>query len=390
MKPDTHAVDPARIRKRLEEKERVTLSPHGAFSCDALRSRPDETAGKGYRLPYSIDTDRILHSHAFTRYIDKTQVFSLIPNDHITHRVLHVQLVSRIARTIGRALDLNEDLIEAVALGHDIGHTPFGHDGERYLSALCTEHGIGEFHHNIQSVRFLDRIENHGKGWNLCVQTLDGIFCHNGEIHDTCLEPATDKTPDDLRREIDDQNRGMIVRPRPMTLESCVVRMADTISYLGRDIDDAIRLGLLQRSDLPREATDVLGDTNGTMVYTMVTDIIHNSLDRNAIAYSEDISRAIRILKAFNLRTIYKNPKAKQHLSNIEDLFKRLFSTYMEDLEKENGASAIHAGYLSHMDDAYIHETPHAAKVRDFIAGMTDRYFIQQCPAHLRPEQAGA
>jgi dGTPase len=384
-----HAVikgDPILIRKRFEEKERRMLSVHAAFSSEARRPRADEAAEKGYRLPYSIDTDRILHSHAYTRYIDKTQVFSLIRNDHITHRVLHVQLVSRIARTIGRALDLNEDLIEAVALGHDIGHTPFGHDGERYLSDICREHGIGEFHHNVQSIRFLDRVENDGRGWNLCIQTMDGIFCHNGEIHDTRLVPAKNKTFDQLLKEMDDQVQGKKIRPLPMTLESCVVRMADTISYIGRDIDDAIRLGFLSRTDLPKEATDILGDTNGTMVYTMVTDIIHNSLCQNAIAYSEEVSKAMRTLKEFNLERIYRNPGAKQHLTNVKELFKILFDTYMNDLEKGNERSVIYSGFLSHMDDRYRNETPSPAKVRDFIAGMTDSYFLDQCPAHLRPD----
>ncbi len=385
LQNETATKDPRFIRRRLEEKETRVLSGHAALSRHAVRLRPDTSAEKGFRLSFAIDTDRILNSHAYTRYIDKTQVFSLISNDHITHRVLHVQLVSRIARTIGRTLDLNEDLIEAVALGHDIGHTPFGHDGERYLSELCREHGIGEFHHNVQSVRFLDRIENKGRGWNLSLQTLDGIFCHNGETHDTELIPGKGKTWEDLVKEMDDQVAGINVSPVPMTLESCVVRMADTISYLGRDIEDAIRLGFLERSDLPRDVTGILGDTNGTMVYTMVTDMIHHSLGRNAIAYSEEVSWAIRALKAFNLERIYRNPKAKQHIPNIRDLFRILFETFMEDLETGNGCSAIHTGFLARMDEDYLNSTPHAAKVRDFIAGMTDRYFIDQCPAHLRP-----
>ena len=377
--------DPLHIRNRLMEKERKVLSIHGALSSNAERSKPDDKAEKGYRLPFSVDTDRILHSHAFTRYIDKTQVFSLIRNDHITHRVLHVQLVSRIARTIGRILDLNEDLIEAVALGHDIGHTPFGHDGERYLSDLCRQHGIGDFHHNVQSVHFLSRVEKNGKGWNLCLQTLDGIFCHNGEVHDTRLVPRKEKRFEDLFQEMDDQVQGKDTRPVPMTLEGCVVRMADTISYLGRDIEDAIRLGLLKRSELPEDVVAILGETNGTMVYTMVTDVIENSLDQNAIAYSADVSHAVRTLKAFNLERIYKNPVAKKHLSGVKDLFEILFSRYMGDLEKGHDQSVIITGFLSHMDEAYRQNMPRAVQVRDFIAGMTDQYFLDQCPANLKP-----
>ena len=182
-----------------------------------------------------------------------------------------------------------------------------------------------------------------------------------------------------------DQVSGKHVSPVPRTLESCVVRMADTISYVGRDIEAAIRLGFLERSDLPPDVTRILGDTNGTMVYTMVTDMIHHSFGRNAIAYSDEVSWAIRTLKAFNLERIYRNPKAKQHIPNIRDLFRILFDTFLEDLEKDNGASAIHTGFLARMDEDYLTGTPHAAKVRDFIAGMTDRYFIDQCPENLRP-----
>ncbi len=181
------------IRLALKQRETKILSPIATFSAEGVRRFHDELLEEGYRQPFSIDVDRILHSRAYTRYIDKTQVFYLIHHDHITHRVLHVQLVSKIARTIGRYLGLNEDLIEAVALGHDIGHTPFGHDGERFLSELCSSSGIGYFLHNVQSVQFLDRVERKGKGWNLCLQTLDGILCHDGEIHNQALKPDRKK-----------------------------------------------------------------------------------------------------------------------------------------------------------------------------------------------------
>jgi dGTPase len=380
------SLDTQDLKRRLDEKERAVLSAFATFSTEARRYRPDTSADRGYRLAFSVDTDRILNSHAYTRYIDKTQVFSLIKNDHITHRVLHVQLVSKIARTIGRALSLNEDLIEAVALGHDIGHTPFGHDGERYLSELCVAAGIGEYHHNVQSVHFLNRIEKKGQGWNLTLQCLDGIFCHNGEVHDTELRPRRDKTFEDLEREIEDTVSGQRPRPVPMTLESCVVRMADTISYLGRDIEDAMRLGLLKRSDLPPSCTNMLGETNGTMVYTMVTDIIANSLGKDAIIYSPDLSTAIRDLKAFNLTNIYKNPAAKKHLNHIKDLFEILFTRYLTDLEQGRETSPIVTSFLANLDDDYRSTMPPAVIVRDFIAGMTDRYFLDQCPESLRPD----
>ena len=164
------------VQLALKEREKEILSPIATPSTDGVRRHSDVRLEKGYRQAFSVDVDRILHSRAYTRYIDKTQVFYLIHHDHITHRVLHVQLASKIARTIGRYLGLNEDLIEAIALGHDIGHTPFGHDGERFLSDLCRSNGIGYFLHNVQSVHFLDKVELKGRGWNLCLQTWTAYF----------------------------------------------------------------------------------------------------------------------------------------------------------------------------------------------------------------------
>ena len=181
------------LRDKLAGEEKNRFSPLACLSQDSIR-RKKETR-QGYRQPFAKDADRILHSKAYTRYIDKTQVFSLIDNDHITHRVLHVQLVSRIARTAGRFLGLNEDLIEAIALGHDIGHPPFGHEGEHILDRLCRAHGLPGFHHNIQSVQFLDRIEKKGTGWNLTLQVLDGILCHDGEANSTRLVPERQREP---------------------------------------------------------------------------------------------------------------------------------------------------------------------------------------------------
>ena len=174
--------------------------PPGA--CQAIRRRYEERIAEGHRQNFAVDADRILHSRAYTRYIDKTQVFYLISHEHISHRVLHVQLLSKIARTIGKFLRLNEDLLEAIALGHDIGHPPFGHDGERILSDLCEAHGIGPFLHSIQGVRFLDRLEKQGRGLNLSLQVLDGILCHDGETHLERLSPQRDKTFAALEEEI--------------------------------------------------------------------------------------------------------------------------------------------------------------------------------------------
>jgi dGTPase len=374
------------LRFSLDRRESDLFSPRAASSADGLRRQTEERLTADYRQSFAVDADRILNSLAYTRYIDKTQVFYLIKNDHITHRVLHVQLVSKAARTIGRYLGLNEDLIEAIALGHDIGHTPFGHDGEKILSDLCRENGIGYFQHNVQSVQFLDRVERKGKGWNLCLQTMDGILSHDGEVHDRMLLPERGKTFDRLEAETILKKRDPAKTLTPMTLEGCVVRMSDTISYVGRDIEDAIRLGLIVRSDLPAACAKRLGRTNGTMVYSLVTDVIQNSYGRDYVAFSPEVSEVLKTLKAFNMERIYMNPAVKEHLQTIRDLFRCLFGRYLSDLEQDNRPSVIFRNFLENMSPVYTERHSPAEIVRDFIAGMTDRYFLGQCPPELRPD----
>jgi len=370
----------------LKQRETENLSPIATLSVAGVRRFHEVRLEEGYRLKFSVDADRILHSRAYTRYIDKTQVFYLIHNDHITHRVLHVQLVSKIARTIGRYMGLNQDLIEAISLGHDIGHTPFGHDGERFLSELCRSNGIGYFQHNVQSVHFLDKVECKGKGWNLCLQTLDGVLCHDGEIHNRTLEPDRNKTFETLEKEMSSKKDDPWIKLIPMTLEGCVVRMADTISYIGRDIEDAIRLKMIKRSDLPKDSVDILGDTNGTIVYNLVTDVIKNSFQKSYVAFSPEVSDALKQLKDFNLERIYMNPKIKKHTGTIEKLFGMLFEKYLNDIETENRSSVIFTGFLQDMSEDYIENHRKEEIVRDFIAGMTDHFFLRQCPEELRPK----
>jgi len=374
------------ISLALNERETEILSPMATLSDAGVRRFHDARLDEGYRQTFSVDVDRILHSRAYTRYIDKTQVFYLIHHDHITHRVLHVQLVSKIARTIGRYLGLNEDLIEAIALGHDIGHTPFGHDGERFLSELCRASGIGDFHHNVQSVQFLDRVERKGKGWNLCLQTLDGVLCHDGEVHNQILKPERNKTFETIEKEMAQKKKNSMTQLMPMTMEGCVVRMADTVSYIGRDIEDAIRLNMIKRSDLPQGSVNVLGNTNGTIVYHLVTDIINTSFQNTYIAFSQKISEALKQLKDFNLERIYMNPKIKKKTDTIKTLFGILFEKYLDDIENENRSSMIFKGFLEDMSEDYIQNHGKEEIVRDFIAGMTDQYFLRQFPEDMRPE----
>ncbi|MEH0019230.1 MAG: HD domain-containing protein [Desulfobacter sp.] len=377
--------DAGALKARLDQREKAVFSAPACFSHAAVRRHPEPFSDTEYRLAFSTDADRILNSMAYTRYSDKTQVFSLINNDHLTHRVLHVQMVSRVARTIGRYLGLNTDLIEAASLGHDIGHPPFGHDGERFLSRLTRANGAGAFHHNLQSIHFLDRVEKKGRGWNLCLQTMDAILCHNGEVHTTRLvpEPRKDfKAFDRLAADMQANNRADAV---PMTMEGCVVRMADTISYIGRDLEDAIRLGLVTRDQVPDACTGLLGQTQGTIVFNLVTDLIQTSIDQTYIGFSTEVSQALKALKTFNYRYIYKNPAIKKHLTGIEDIFKCLFDGYMEDLARDNRESVIFSEFLDGMSPAYTQAHDPAEIVRDFISGMTDSYFIRQAPDHLKP-----
>jgi dGTPase len=371
---DPHLLE---LRELLDSNEDKTLSPLATRSRDALRRHQEDKAG--HRQSFSVDTDRILNSRAYTRYIDKTQVFYMIANDHITHRVLHVQLVSKIARTIGRFMGLNEDLIEAIALGHDIGHPPFGHDGEKLLSELCVEHGLHPFHHNIQSAVCLDRLEREGRGWNLTLQTMDGILFHDGEVHSDELQPYRARDFAMLDAAID-QLIGQVSpgQNMPMTLEGCLVRFCDTIGYIGRDIEDAIELNLIRREDLPPECTEMLGNTNGTIVYRLVVDLIKNGCREDRIFFSPAISETLKKLKKFNYERIYLDSVIKRGFGDIKNCYRTLFRNYLDDLRHERRGSVIFIEFLDRMESHYRERNSPTAMVRDFIAGMTDDYFMVQ------------
>jgi dGTPase len=374
------------LKKLLNNREEGNFSSLAYFSKDARRRHKERYSDAEYRQAFSADADRILNSLSYTRYIDKTQVFSLIKNDHLTHRVIHVQLVSRIARTIGRYLGLNEDLIEAASIGHDIGHPPFGHDGEKFLSKLTREHNAGYFHHNLQSLQFLDKIEKKGEGWNLTLQTLDAIICHNGEVHSKLLTPEKVRTFDDLDQIVAQGKNKPLSDVTPMTMEGCVVKIADTIAYIGRDLEDAIRLGIARREDIPNSCQKTIGQTNGTIVFNLVTDLISNSLGKPHIGFSSTVSKGLKTLKLFNYKQIYKNPLIKNHLGSIEDIFSYLFEKYLENLEKQTLSASIYTDFLKGMSDNYTRTQSNPEIVKDYISGMTDSYFIRQAPDHLKPE----
>lgn len=333
-----------------------------------------------FRTPFSRDVDRILYSLSFQRYMDKTQVFSFKENDHLTKRMIHVLYVSKIARTIGRALNLNEDLIEAGALGHDLGHTPFGHVGEAILNEISLRAGCGYFNHNVHSVRLLMNIENYGNGKNITLQTLDAILCHNGELVMGKYEPKWNKTKDDFLRDYERtyKDKNTSFQLIPMTLEGCVVRISDLIAYLGRDIDDAIRMKLLTWEDVPNNITSVLGKSNKEIVNSIVTDVINNSLGKNYIKLSNEVFEAIKNLKDFNYKNIYYKAYTEEEKQNLKVMLNTLYNAYINDLNNNNEESNIIKSYLSNMSDEYKNNNSKERIVIDYIAGMTDDYTLKE------------
>lgn len=357
-------------------KHNANLSKYACKDDEAIRL---EKIVMDFRTPFFRDIDRIIYSLSYMRYIDKTQVFSNVENDMISKRIIHVQLVSRIARTIGRALNLNEDLIEAATLGHDLGHTPFGHVGEKILNDISIRYNEGYFNHNVQSVRLLKDIENSGYGSNISIQVLDAILCHNGEILNSKYSPR-EKTVNEFinEYEMSYNDPNILKKIRPMTLEGCVVRISDVVAYIGRDIEDAIRLNVLKPDDIPSEITDVLGKSNSEIVETIVTDIINNSFEKNYIKMSDKIYRAFLTLMNFNYQNIYNKANSPEQIKNYELMFNKLCDFYLEKLNIVDTDCDIYKVFLDYMCDEYNENTTNERKVLDYVSGMTDDYFLSQ------------
>ncbi len=361
------------IYKRMRNKR---LSKYACSDNKAITLKHEED---DFRPRFFRDADRIIYSLSYTRYIDKTQVFTFTENDNISKRITHVQFVSKIARTIGRALELNEDLIEAASLGHDLGHPPFGHCGEKALSELSLKYEGKVFAHNVQSVRTLMDLENNGDGKNISVQVLDAILCHNGELLEETYYPVK-KSKDEFLEEYnkcyDSLDNSKILHP--MTLEGCVVRISDIVSYAGKDIEDAIRLGIIKKEDIPKSITDILGDNNAEIVNTLVTDIIDNSYNKPYIKLSKEVFNALNLLIQFNYEHIYHVINAKEEVKYYAVMYEKLFESYLKALENKDLANDIYSVFLKDMSNEYISGTSDARKVIDYIAGMTDDYFINR------------
>lgn len=357
------------------------LSKYACPDSDAIYLHENKD---DFRTPFFRDIDRIIYTLAFVRYSDKTQVFSFKENDHLTKRMIHIQYVAKIARTIGRALGLNEDLIEAASLGHDLGHTPFGHVGEAILNEISLENNEGYFNHNVHSVRLLMYIENYGKGLNITLQTLDAIMCHNGEFASQMYE-VRKKSKEEFLSEYEScyKDRAAIKKLRPMTLEGAVVRISDLIAYLGRDIEDAKRMGLIDFSDIPLSIKENLGTSNREIVNTIVMDIINNSIGKDYIKLSDNVFKSIVELKKFNYENIYYKAYTEEEKDKLKLMLNTLFNKYMKDLENNNTDSNIIKSFLANMSDEYKNSNSNARIVIDYIAGMTDDYTLKEYNNYL-------
>lgn len=336
------------------------------------------------RPSFFRDIDRIIHSLSYTRYSDKTQVYSFKENDHISKRMVHVQLVSKIARTIGRALKLNTDLIEAIALGHDIGHTPLGHTGEKLLNEISLRELNENFMHNIQGVRYYMNVDNNGDGLDLTIQTLDGIMCHNGEMLSNKYE-VMEKDKEEFLREYYESyvDYEKFKKYHPMTLEGCVVRISDIIGYIGRDIEDSVNLGFFKREELPAEIVKILGDNNHDIVNNIIMDIIDNSLDKPYIMMSEEVFNALNSLKKFNYKNIYNKSMTEEDIEYYRMGMNKLFDVYLEAIKKKDVNNLIFTVFLNDQSNNYLQNTSDKRMVIDFISGMTDDFFLQEIKKYV-------
>lgn len=364
-----------KAKNNFLEKEK-TYGEFATKSIDAIRFKKDE---EDIRTPFFRDIDRIIHSLSYTRYADKTQVFSYKENDHISKRITHVQLVSKIARTIGRALRLNEDLIEAIALSHDIGHTPLGHTGEAILNDISKRELNEYFAHNIQGVRQVMYVDNNGMGLNLNVQVLDGIFTHNGEMLSEEYVPEK-KSKEEFLREYEESYKDIKKSKtyHPMTLEGCVVRISDIIGYIGRDIEDAINIKVFDRDDIPKDIADVLGTTNKDIVNTIVLDIINESIDKPYIKMSKKVYNALFKLKEFNYKEIYVKAITGEEFEYYKNGMNMLYEKYLNQLNDNDTDSMIYKVFIKNQSNEYNEKTSNKRKVIDFISGMTDEFFIKE------------
>lgn len=376
--PRYEALSPALCRRIEREKEAGTFTKVGFDDSLVLRRNQAADRATVWRPPFVHDIDKIMHCPFYNRYTDKTQVFSLIKNDDITRRSLHVQLVSRIARTIGTALNLNVDLIEAIALGHDIGHSPFAHTGEVYLDEIFCRHTGRHFSHNIHSVRVLDRIYP----FNISLQTLSGIAGHNGEVEQEEYRPVPLSGFAEFDRLLEKcyEDKAYANKLQPSTLEGTVVRIADIIAYLGKDRQDAVRVKAAEEAAFVNEG---IGSLNAEIINNLVVNIIENSYGKPYIKLDSRHFQALQASKRDNYSLIYENAAIRAKLDQTaKPMMDEIYGQLLDDLLEGNRQSPIFTHHIGYVVKAhYPREIPYEKTepnqmVVDYIASMTDDYFI--------------
>ncbi len=333
----------------VRERENAYLSPHAVKSyCTAGRLNPEEPEQCSVRSTYQVDRDRILHTKSFRRLMSKTQVFIAPEGDHYRTRLTHTLEVTAIARTVARALGLNEDLTEAIGYGHDLGHPPFGHTGEHALDAALESRFGRRFHHNEQSLRVVDVLEKDGRGLNLTAEVRDGILNHTGAV-------------------------------TPTSFEGRIVKIVDRVAYINHDIDDALRAGMLRWEDLPAEPIRLLGDTGSSRIDRLVHDLVESSASAGDIVQSEEIGAAMLELRSFMFEHVYLNDDNNADKQRVAELIPRLVDWYLADPDTR---LPVLPGAMERGDDV-------PTRVTDWIAGMTDRYCLRVLSDVFMPREFG-
>ncbi len=371
-----------KIQEKINfDKQNNTINPHRCNDEKIIRRDSEHDIPNLWRPAFVRDIEKIMHLPLYNRYADKTQVFSFYHNDDITRRALHVQLVSRIARNIGCVLGLNLDLIEAIALGHDIGHTPFGHAGERFLSKLLEKNTGRYFNHNVHSVRVLDTLFAR----NVSLQTLDGILCHNGEFEQQEYKPVYGKSFETFDNEVEacyTDGNSAIKKLVPSTLEACVVRICDMIAYIGKDRQDAVTARIIDSNY--QFNTEKIGIHNASIINNLTVDIIENSYGKDHILLSETAYNDLKTAKEENYDVIYRNDAINQQYDTIiAPMFKEMYDKLLFDLKNQDENSIIYKHHIKFIADGlkyyrgidYLQQEPNQIVV-DYIASMTDDYFI--------------
>lgn len=361
------------------DRKNGSMPALGFDETKVIRRNNEHDRANIIRSAFIRDIDKIIHCPYYNRYADKTQVFSFYKNDDISRRSLHVQLVSRIARTIGKALNLNQDLIEAVALGHDIGHTPFGHDGENFLSGIYHSHTGRYFNHNIHSVRVLDGIYP----YNISLQTLNGIAAHDGEIELCEYRPQPCESFEEFDKQIEacHTDKDNVRRLVPSTLEGCVMRISDIIAYLGKDRQDAERAHIIKNSEF---ADNAIGTYNAEIINNLIVNIIENSYGKPYIKMDESHFAALKEAKSDNYALIYADNRIKEDMfRTVKPMMKEVYEKLLDDLIMHRTDSPIFTHHIAYVNTAhYERRQPYEAAdpnqiVVDYIASMTDDYFIE-------------